>query len=154
MILALILTCAAALSSAVPAPLVDSAAISPISLVPLNKSSSPSLAIPEPNYRPPDTTSRNRDGIVSEPTRKEIVPGFVSQSLVSVAILTTGVMLTGAGIAYWQHAQAANDAARKAGVNPFGLMAVATVSIPVGAVVAVFGGLSLIGDIGSIGSSD
>jgi len=154
MLLALIFAFAAALSSVASAGETDSAARASTSLVPLRKPATPSLAIPEPNYAPPDTTSRLRDGIVSAPTPKEPTPGIVSRTLYPAALLTSGVLLTYAGIAYWQHAQAANDAVRKAGVNPLGLMAVATLSIPIGAVVTVFGGMSLVGNLGSIGSSE
>lgn len=122
--------------------------------MPLSKSANPSLAIPEPNYRPPDTTARKWDGIVSAPRPKEPAPGFVSRTLYSAAFLTSGVLLTYAGIAYWKNRQATDDAVRKAGVDPLGLMVVATISIPVGAVVAVLGGTALIANLGSIGQSE
>jgi len=148
----MLLAAATALSSAQPAPHSDSLVATPMSLVPLKESATSAIEIPKPNYTPPDTAPRKWDGVVSKPTPKERVPGFVSRSLYSAAILTSGVLLTYAGIAYWQNRQAADDVVKKTGVNPLGLMAVATISIPVGAVLAVVGGTALIANLGSIGS--
>ena len=154
MILAFLIISVADLSSAAPATVVDSTVHSSVSLVPYNASSASVIGIPEPNYAPSDTTTEKWDGVVSAPTPTERTPGIIPRTLFSAALLTSGAMLTYAGIAYWQNRQAADDVSRKAGANPLGLMAVATLSIPVGAALALVGGTSLVANLVGMGGSE
>jgi hypothetical protein len=154
MILALILACAAVLSSAAPAPLVDSAGPAPTSLVPLRTSASPTLVIPEPNYTQADKTSRNSPSLHVEPARQDPSPSLRTGLIYSAALITSGVLLAGSGIAYWQHREAADAVVREAGANPLGLMAVATLSIPIGAIVTIWGSGILLEALGIVPRSE
>lgn len=154
MILALVLAFASVASSNPSDPPTDSVATNPVSLVPLRATAAPTLAIPEPNHAPIDTTPRKWDRAVSAPVQHEKSSGLVAQTLVSTALLAGGALLTYAGVAYWQNRHAADEVAELAGVDRIGLMVVASVSIPVGAVLAIAGGTSLIASLGTLWSSE
>lgn len=91
----------------------------------LDRDSGPSRATkPEPDRR------------LVRPKTQEVEPPRIVQG---TAMAVTGVLLSSFGLYYWGHHSEMDDQAQEKDVNPLGLALVATATIPVGTVLALFG---------------
>ena len=105
----------------------------------------------------PDTirsTTSVAGPVLTRKTDRNSDPGCARECIQSAAMAFGGVLLAGTGVAYWMHFSEASAYLTRHGVNSIGFPVLATVVIPVGVVMAGFGGLGFIACFGSGETAD
>lgn len=93
-------------------------------------------SVPHPDSGEGRAAKPEPDRRLVRPKTQEDEPPRIVQG---TAMAVTGVLLSSFGLYYWGHHSEMDDQAQEKDVNPLGLALVATATIPVGAVLALFG---------------